>query len=310
MYSDRINELFSEQLNNWELARMNYMGLSKVRTKKLAFDGFEILIQFNPARITSSSAKVDAGSVKQRPCFLCGNNRPKEQKEIPFGDDMIILVNPYPIFRRHLTIPSVSHTDQRIHDNFRKLLSVSQAMHLYNVFYNGPQSGASAPDHLHFQAGNIGFLPVEMDFTGRKHASLVSSEPGLDIWKWESYKRGIITLNGNDGEKLSRTFVKLFEQLALLQPERPEPMLNILSGYSADEWTVHIFPRKKHRPEQFFSSGDDRLLISPAAVDLGGVLITPREEDYEKITPGDVVDIFSQVCFSDIEIEEVIKGIV
>lgn len=309
MYTEKINELFSEQLTDWELARINYRGLSKVRTKKLAFSGYEVHVQFNPARIISSSAKVDVRSIKKRPCFLCSGNRPEEQTGIPIGDDMIILVNPYPIFRRHLTIPCESHTDQRILKNFSLMLSLSQAMHLYSVFYNGPQSGASAPDHMHFQAGNIGFMPIEMDFTGGKHARLVSSITGLEIWMWEGYQRGIITLRGNDGEKLAGVFGKLFESLSRRQPERPEPMLNILSGYSSDEWTVHIFPRKQHRPRQFFSSDGDKLLISPAAVDLGGVLITPREEDFEKITGEDVIDIFRQVCFSDTEIEAFVSEI-
>ena len=310
MYSERINELFSEQLGAWELARVNYRELSKVRIRKLSFDGFEVQVQFNPARIISSSAKVDVRSIEERPCFLCRGNRPKEQTGISIDDDMIILVNPFPIFRRHLTIPCESHTDQRIFENFSLMLSLSRAMHMYTVFYNGPQSGASAPDHMHFQAGNIGFMPIENDFTGGRLARLVSSVAGLDIWKWEGYLRGIITLRGNNREKLSAAFGKLFGTLASRQPERPEPMMNILSGYSSDEWTVHIFPRKQHRPRQFFSSGDDKLLLSPAAVDLGGVLITPREEDYDKITCEDVVDIFSQVSFNDTEIEEIISDII
>jgi len=310
MYSEKINELFSEQLSAWELARLNYRGLSKVRTRKLSFDGFEVHVQFNPARIISSSAKVDVRSIEERPCFLCSGNRPKEQTGIPLDDDMVILVNPFPIFRRHLTIPCESHTAQRIFNNFSLMLSLSRAMHLYTVFYNGPQSGASAPDHLHFQAGNIGFMPIEMDFTEGRHSRLVLSNPGLEIWKWEGYLRGIITLRGNDAGKLAGVFGKLFESLGRRQPERPEPMMNILSGYSSDEWTIHIFPRKQHRPRQFFSSGDDRLLVSPAAVDLGGVLITPREEDYEKITGEDVIDIFSQVCFNDTEIEALVSEII
>ncbi|MBN2665337.1 MAG: DUF4922 domain-containing protein [Bacteroidales bacterium] len=310
MYSEKINELFSQQLNDWELARINYRGLSKVRTKKLSFGLYEVYVQFNPARIISSSAKVDVRSIEERPCFLCSGNRPKEQTGIPIEDDMIILVNPFPIFRRHLTIPSELHTAQRILKNFSQMLFLSQAMHLYTVFYNGPQSGASAPDHMHFQAGNIGFMPIEMDFTEGRHARLISSESGLEIWKWEGYLRGIITLRGNNGEKLAGVFGKLFESLDRRQPERPEPMLNILSGYSSDEWTIHIFPRKQHRPRQYFLSGGDKLLVSPAAVDLGGVIITPREEDYEKITGEDVIDIFTQVCFSDTEIEEIVSEII
>jgi hypothetical protein len=302
MYSDQIDKLFSEQLREWELERTNYSQLEKVRIRKFSFGTFEVLVQYNPERIRSSSAKVDAKSIGDRPCFLCAKNRPPEQRGIDLDNNLTILVNPFPIFKRHLTIPSELHTDQRIGNNFDTMLSLAEAMPLFTVFYNGPQCGASAPDHLHFQAGNIGFMPVENDFLSGRHPKLLSSDQGMEIWKWESYLRGIITLKGNDRKKLVRVFDRLFDRLSETEPGRPEPMLNILTGYSRDEWTIHIIPRKQHRPRQFFAEGDNQILISPAAVDLGGVIITPREEDFLRITKDDIEDIFRQVCFNESEL--------
>ena len=310
MYTDKINGLFTSQLCDWSLAKLNYSQLEKVRIRKFSFGTFEVLVQYNPERIRSSSAKVDARSIGERPCFLCARNRPPEQRGIDLDNNLTILVNPFPIFKRHLTIPSGLHTDQRIGKNFDTMLSLAEAMPLFTVFYNGPQCGASAPDHLHFQAGNIGFMPVENDFLSGKHPKLISSEQGMEIWKWEGYLRGLITLKGSDRKKLVHFYDILHDRLSVMQPGRPEPMLNILAGFSHDEWTIHIIPRKQHRPLQFFAEGDAQILISPAAVDLGGVIITPREEDFIRITKDDIEDIFRQVCFNESELDGLINEVI
>jgi ATP adenylyltransferase/5',5'''-P-1,P-4-tetraphosphate phosphorylase II len=310
MYSDKINELFSLQLNEWELARINYRQLEKVRTRRFSFGSFEVLVQYNPERIRSSAAKVDAKSIGERPCFLCAKNRPPEQRGILYENRLTILINPFPIFKRHLTIPSESHTDQRIRNNFDTMLSMAEAMPFFTIFYNGPQCGASAPDHFHFQAGNHGFIPIENDFRKGKHIVLISAEPGIEIWRWKGYLRGIVSIKGNDRKKLIRVFESFFDRFSEIQPDRPEPMLNILVEYSSEEWIVHIIPRKQHRPTQFFSKGSDQILISPAAVDLGGVIITPREEDFSRITENDIENIFQQVCFEENELPGLLNEII
>ena len=309
MYSDSINDLFTSQLREWELARLNYSQLEKVRIRNLDFGTFGVFVQFNPGRIRSSAAKVDAKSIEERPCFLCEKNRPSEQRGIIFENRLTILVNPFPIFNRHLTVPSVFHADQRIRNNFDTMLSLSEAMSSYTVFYNGPQCGASAPDHFHFQAGNTGFMPVESDFRKVKHTTLLFSEPGIEVWKWKDYLRGIITLRGNDRKKLGWIFDRFFTRLSELQPDRPEPMLNILTEHSFDGWIIHIIPRKLHRPSQFFAPRDEQIMISPAAVDLGGVVIVPREEDFNRISKSDIEDIFRQVCFEESELTGFINEI-
>jgi galactose-1-phosphate uridylyltransferase len=218
-------------------------------------------------------------------------------------------VNPFPIFSRHLTIPSDEHTDQRIRYNFGKMLSLADALPDYVIFYNGPQSGASAPDHFHFQAGNKGFMPVEKDFFSGKFAIHEFTRRGAEAWCWRDYLRGIISLKGTEREPLETLFHKFFERFSALQPDKPEPMMNILVYKSEKFWIVHIIPRKQHRPVQFFAKGRDQILVSPASVDLGGVVITPGEEDFMKIKAGDISDIFRQVCYRDEELHHIISDL-
>jgi ATP adenylyltransferase/5',5'''-P-1,P-4-tetraphosphate phosphorylase II len=229
-------------------------------------------VQFNPARIASSAAKVDPQSIRERKCFLCSDNRPPEQKGVPFKEQYTILINPYPIFPRHLTIPALAHTPQRIASRFDDMLDLAQQLDDYAVFYNGPKSGASAPDHFHFQAGNKGFLPIEND---------------------RNWGNAIRIESENKQEMLNR-FRQIYDNLPL-QPDDDEPMLNLLTWFENGKWATYFFPRKKHRPACYFAEGGDNLLISPASVDLGGVFITPLEKDFEKITAEDIAGILNEV---------------
>lgn len=302
-YSQKVRELFDSQLAEWSQARDNYRQLDNVKVREISFNGYSIAVQFNPGRITSSAAKVDARSIEARPCFLCGNNRPPEQKGVPFSDGFIILINPFPIFRRHLTIVSESHIPQRIEGSFGTMLSLARALPEYVIFYNGPQCGASAPDHLHFQAGNRGFLPVEKDFSNPLLCSKALTARSTEAWLWKGYGRGMVTLKGTDDTEIAGLFDKFYAGFARSQPDRPEPMLNVLAYHTGHEWVVHIIPRSVHRPACYFAEGDDKILLSPASVDLGGVFITPREEDFNKITPADISAILTEVCLSEEEVK-------
>lgn len=301
-YSEKVNELFSSQLNEWELARSNYNQLALVKTRNLDYGTFKILVQFNPERMISSAARVDPESIESRPCFLCSANRPSLQRGVTFEKNMTILVNPFPIFPRHLTIPSEYHTDQRIIQNFGMMLLLAEAIPDFVVFYNGPQCGASAPDHLHFQSGNKGFMPIEADFTNGIHTRLLKVKNGIELWHWNNYLRGIVTMRGSNKKELINIFQSFYQKFSSIQNDKPEPMLNILVCHNDDGWIIHIIPRKIHRPVQFFLEGHNMILLSPASVDLGGVIITPREEDFLKITKDDVSDIFRQVCIDENEL--------
>lgn len=307
--SEQARQLIKNQQNDWELARKNYAGLKNVKTRKLAYDGFDMVVQFNPERIRSSAAKVDTKSIEARPCFLCQQNLPNEQRGIPVLEKYMILVNPFPIFPEHLTIPHEDHTDQLIEDKFGDMLNLAKLLEDFTVFYNGPKCGASAPDHFHFQAGIKRFMPIERDYKKGLFFHDAKNKDGLEIIRWSQYIRTILTYSGRDKNKIVEAFSKLFTKLKALQPEETEPMLNILASFEGSRWTIHVFPRKLHRPWQYFEDGEKQIVLSPASVDMGGVLITPREEDYNKLSMGDARDIFEQVCLDEPTFGELIKDV-
>lgn len=295
-FSKQARELIHSQIGEWDLAAKNYDSLKKVKVKTFDFGDYHIDIQFNPERIISSAAKVDAKSIEARPCFLCQKNLPPQQRGLSFDVEYLVLVNPFPIFPEHLTIPNISHIDQRIFGNFGSMLDLAAKLNDFTIFYNGPNCGASAPDHLHFQAGIKGFLRIENDFSNDRCCREVRRIGNVTISHWPDYQRGIITLNSNDKVGLTDCFNQIYAKLQEMHPEEIEPMLNILATFESGEWIIHIFPRTLHRPAQYFETGNKQILLSPAAVDMGGVLITPREEDFIKITKTDVMDIFKHVC--------------
>jgi len=295
-FSKKARELIREQTGEWDLATKNYASLKKVKVKTFDYGDYHIDIQFNPKRIVSSAAKVDTKSIEARPCFLCEKNLPSQQRGLYFKNEYIVLVNPFPIFPEHLTIPHISHTNQRISGNFGSMLNLAAGLDDFVLFYNGPKCGASAPEHLHFQAGIKGFLPIETDFSNNKCCKEVRTIDNVTISHWPDYQRGIISLNSKDRENLIECFNLIYSKLQISQPNEVEPMLNILAIFEQGEWIIHIFPRTLHRPVQYFATGEKQFILSPASVDMGGVLITPREEDFTKISKEDIRDIFNQVC--------------
>jgi ATP adenylyltransferase/5',5'''-P-1,P-4-tetraphosphate phosphorylase II len=294
-----------QQRGVWPLYDDNAKGLEQVQVKTFHYAQCNVKVQFNPARIKSSAAKVDNKSIKERKCFLCTDALPPKQKGIPFNDEYLVLVNPYPIFPRHLTIPRLEHAPQFIEPYFRDMLELSRALKSYTVFYNGPKCGASAPDHMHFQAGNKGFLPVETEYSKLKATTdrkLFSNEH-LEIFAVSNYLRKFIAIESDEMTLLQTAFEWLYELLEQ-RGQEPEPMLNILSGYENGKWRVLVFPRDKHRPDQYFAEGDENILLSPASVDFGGVCITPQEKDFKKIKAADLIDIFAQVSVTDSYFDE------
>ncbi len=307
-FRQHIDDLIRSQVADWDLAAKNYRGLASVVTRSIPFTSHEIIVQFNPERIRSSAAKVDAKSIEARPCFLCRQNLPAQQHGVPFGDQYMVLINPFPIFPRHLTIPSVHHVDQLIDGRMGDMLELAKALDGFTVFYNGPKCGASAPDHFHFQAGARGFMPIEIHFNQKKLCYPIKNHRGVSIWGWHDYLRGTITLTSTRKDDLVTCFTHIYAKLKAQQPGEVEPMLNILALFVDNQFVVHLFPRRLHRPTQFYEQGEAQILLSPASVDMGGVLITPREEDFNKISAGDVRSIFEQVSFTQNEAEQLISN--
>ena len=303
--NNQLKSLLTEQKENWELARTNFAGLKTVRTKSFDFGDFEVKVQFNPARIVSSGAKVDAKTIAERKCFLCTENRPAEQTAVDAGD-YLVLVNPFPIFPEHFTIPRKEHVDQQIKPYFADMLVLAEALDDYLIFYNGPRCGASAPDHMHFQAGTKDFLPLVNDYKRLKdtHAQLLVESENFQLFNFNNYLRTVYCIESTDVESAKDAFEKLythFQQISLLalpKGEGAEPMLNIVCTFEDGKWFTFVLPRKTFRPWQYTAEGDQQLLVSPATVEMCGIFITPIEAHFEKITKEDVESILEQASLA------------
>ena len=272
-FQAKIYDLFHRQLRCWELAKKNFEALKNCQTKTVDFDFFKITVYFNPARAVSSLAKLDDKTIAARPCFLCATNRPKEQGKIDFKGEYDILVNPYPICPVHFTIASKAHTPQLIQGKLDDMLDLSEALPDFAILYNGAKAGASAPDHFHFQAVHLDFFkePIEKPMEG-----LI----------------GKISFQSTRKEEVENCVNDYCEKF---NTNDDEPMMNVFCQYKSGNWILTVFPRKQHRPAQFFAEGDTQIMISPGAIDMTGNIITAREIDFEKITKEVLIDVFGQV---------------
>lgn len=304
MMTEQINALFLKQLALWDLAKKNYKALETVQEKQFTINGNCYKVQFNPARIVSSAAKVDAKSIQERKCFLCRQNLPSEQIGLPFDENYRILVNPFPIFPKHLTVPDHQHTDQRIAGRFRDMLNLAEAATDYVIFYNGPRCGASAPDHMHFQAGNKGFLPLENDWKKQK-AEKIGQGTASTLWALNDEPRNTLVIESTNKDEATRLFNIVYHTLETYSPvhAEEEPMMNLITWKEGKRFVTCLFPRVLHRPSCYHAEGDQNILISPASVDMGGVFITPLEKDFRKIIAEDIANILKEVCLQSDDFE-------
>ena len=308
-FSQKAEALLNHQKNHWKLLNDNFDALNKLEIKDYNFDGYYIRTQFNPSRIISSSAKVDRKSIAERACFLCEQNLPEVQKGINFKDEYIILCNPYPVFSQHLTIPYVDHIPQSIESSFNALLELSfELREKFFVFYNGPKCGASAPDHLHFQAGIRRSTPLEKCYNEllKDGIDLYSdSETNIKLVDEGVFK--FVLVQSNDQTEIEKYGGEIIEQLKVTQRNNEEPLINIISIYENRQWNVFFIPRKKHRPDEYFLEDESKFLISPASVDLAGLLITPRKRDFERIDKFLIRSIFDQVLFDSSQLKSIVN---
>lgn len=316
--ADRSKALLNHQHATWPMLQKGASTLGDVLVRSIQMDGYEMKLQFNPGRIVSSSAKVDAKSIAERKCFLCLEHLPAEQKGVISGtgmfaedaadtanpDNYVILANPFPIFPEHFTIPHRSHVPQRIRESFPAMLALSKSMgSRYSLFYNGPRCGASAPDHLHFQAGDFGFMTIETTWPElvKLHGNWVVDSDSIRIAGVDDGLRKFVVLQSDSESELEQRFGLLYAAFEALNDEihpgqvMEEPMFNIISSFRDEKWTVIVFLRRKHRPYQFFAEGDDKILFSPASVDFGGVCITPVEVDFNRIDRELLTEMFTQL---------------
>ena len=280
--------LIDRQLASWPEAARRYRDLREVQTKEITIGGMPVRVQYNPARAVSTLARTDAASIAARPCFLCRENRPQQQEALPFegcdGRRYEILVNPFPIFPEHFTVPAVDHVPQRIAGRFPDMLSLADTFPDMTVFYNGPESGASAPDHFHFQMGCKGFLPVERHF-GLLGPKTVMRPGAAVIALTSAYIPGLPVITVPDAKSAEAAFLRVLRSLPV-SPRTGEPQLNILCWKERTDsdtvFRILVIPRKAHRPSCYYAPEGEAVRISPASVDLGGVFIVPVEEDFRR----------------------------
>lgn len=289
-------ELFYAQIEEWELASKNYKALDKVAQKEVQLEEAKLTLQYNPGRIISSSAKVDKATLAQRPCFLCDKNRPVEQRGVKLSGNFTLLVNPFPILRKHFTIINNEHIPQRLLPYLKDLLRISKDLtEEYSLFYNGAKCGASAPDHMHFQAGLSVQFPIWNLLEEISMHTLYEVEK-VTVKSFESYVIGIY-VEGNDAATIIETIAKVVESFSALHPNEEEPMINLLAKFN-EKWEIIIFPREKHRSSQYFEEGEKQILLSPASVDFGGLIAVPRKEDFNRLDAALLKDIFKQLCLN------------
>lgn len=303
----KIQEFIDAQLAAWPMAKGNFDALKGVETKEFDHAGMHFKVQFNPARIVSSGAKVDAASLAARPCFLCEKNRPAEQIGLEWGENYTVLINPFPIFPRHLTVPEKAHTLQKIEGRMADMIKLASELEGYTVFYNGPRCGASAPDHMHFQAGNTDFLtlPEALENAEQK---VIASEGESTLSLVDSLPLKLFVIDAAEAEEGARLFERLYKALPLPEGEY-EPMMNILAWGTPAGVRVAVIPRKRHRPSFYGTEGDDCMLISPASVDMGGVYITPRPADFERFDADTVKRLLDELCLSETEINAIASDV-
>ena len=297
-----IEDFFQSEKKNWSEAAVRYEALSGVQTKPLSYQ-FSILnsqfstlsAQWNPARMVSTGANISKQAIEKRPCFLCDSNRPTEQHGLPVLGQYQLLVNPFPILPKHFTIPACEHTPQTIKGHFQDLFKMAQQMPDYMVFYNGPLCGASCPDHMHLQAGSRGIAPLERDWERIYEPALKPFAKGISLLT--DYACPVLVIRTADATEAQESFNHIYNALPIHEGEA-EPRMNVVCWQQDREVVTLVFPRAKHRPDCYFAQGEEQLLISPGALDMCGLLITPREQDFRKLTPEQAVAILKEVSLT------------
>jgi len=307
--ADQLQVLWDAQANAWPMMARGVEHLVKSEVREVEHGGLRCRLQFNPGRVVSATAKVDAKSIAARPCFLCESNRPSEQRGVDAGDGYVFLCNPMPIFNPHFTVPTLEHQPQRIETCLPKMLELAERLNgAFTVFYNGPKCGASAPDHLHLQASPLGATPFEEQLIGAGNLGQGAVQDpgqgpaghdracggGVDVWVTAAPVQPALVIAGADRVAVQTRAEQVIAKLADLFPTDPEPMMNALALHVDGKLRVVLFPRASHRPSNFGTEAG-QVLVSPGLVDMLGLLITPRREDFDTLTGEEVAKIYREV---------------
>ena len=300
-----------QQIEAWPGLRQAHEGLAQSLYKRFFLRDLEVTLQHNPCRVKSSSAQVDKASIAARACFLCPENLYPEQRALAFGREWLVLCNPFPIFPEHLVVSHREHVPQEIGACLRDMLAfVRDAGGGFEAFYNGPACGASAPDHLHFQAYPAGGIPLV-----EQAQLLIAAGMGFELsgdmagqgacWLGEADRRGALICRSADAALVECALLRAVSFLRQSTAAQGEPLINVIAAADGPELIGMLLPRKAHRPGCYFLEEPGRMLVSPGAVDVGGLLVLPRREDYDRLTREQVLGIFSEVCHG----KEIFRGL-
>lgn len=304
MEDSSISRFFNRQLEVWTDARHRFRDLKHVETRQFSD---QLKLQWNPARIVSTGAKIDKKTLGERPCFLCDKNRPKEQMSKQIDEKFHLLVNPFPILPVHFTIPARKHQPQLIYKNYGEMHRFISLHSDLMVFYNGPKCGASAPDHLHFQAGTNGILPLQTNWQrlSRNLTDIISLNDEEKISEVRDFIVPAFVIISKSAESDETLFRRLYKAMPQ-RGDETEPMMNIISWRKGEEFISVVIPREKHRPEAYFAEGDAQFVVSPGALDMSGLIITPREEDFRKLTEEKALSLLQECGVSEEKMNAII----
>jgi len=323
-----VHRFFKLQLNEWKEAKERYIQLEDVKIKILENELCNISVQFNPARIVSTGADISKDAIKERPCFLCKENRPNVQREMTLINKYQLLVNPFPVLNMHFTVPLKQHLPQNILTHYEDMMQIADKLDDLFVFYNGPKCGASAPDHMHFQIGKRGFVPLEREWDekykrGRSRIYPVMDAEFIEITQLEptaddtgifmpKYICPVFVIITRTTKANDFLFKKIYQALPLKDNDT-EPMMNILA------WTMIsnsdgkkrivsvVIPRKKHRPDCYYKQDENNMMVSPGALDMAGLIITPRETDFNNIDKDKALNIIRECAIQPQDEMEILK---
>jgi hypothetical protein len=294
----RIEALFAEQRGSWPALREGEAALERLQKNRLEHDGDWIVVQLNPGRQRSTQAKTDAQAIASRPCFLCPQNMPLEERGVAF-EELVVLPNPFPVLPLHCTIADREHRPQQIAGRLGTMLRVAEAVGpTLAVFYNGPRCGASAPDHFHFQAASAPHLPIL--------GQLSAVDDSGDVLVHTNFGRPMLIVAHKDADAMEAAIAKAFVALHRLQPDEPEPMFNLLVHHDGTRWIAVVFPRRMHRPARYFAEGPERLAVSPAVLEMAGILVTTEATDFDCIDAAVARSVYEEVSWG---IDQICKAI-
>ncbi|HLP15997.1 MAG TPA: DUF4922 domain-containing protein [Bacteroidota bacterium] len=308
--SEQSLRLLHQQQETWPQLIEGYAAFADVKKKPIECSGYSVVLQWNPKRIVSSAAKTDPKSIRDRPCFLSVENLPPEQRGILYRNEFLVLCNPAPIVDRHLTISHIEHVPQAVETYLGTMFLLAKDFSpSFTVVYNGARCGASAPDHMHFQACPTGVIPVEIDVVGSAHRHRERSIDGVDVLTMKDFGREVIVLEGTEMSALVAVFQRLMRAMRVEEHTEEEPKINLLCSYANNAWRTIVFPRTKHRPDVYYKEGDEQVLLSPATIDIGGLPVVPLERDFLRVDRAMIESIFAEVSLDRASVARIIAAL-